>query len=87
VSLVLAGATTRVEPDKLSLYLDGRRVDRGPGVRIPCHHEAPMLGAVRHTTLHTGEIVGFISNGSKAGFRGRIAAFRQVNAAAPAASR
>ena len=33
------------------------------------------------------EIVGFISNGSKAGFRGRIAAFRQVNAAAPAANR
>lgn len=76
VALVLKDATKKVEPDKLTLYLDGERIAAGPGVRVPNHHAGPRVGLARTTTLHTGENVGHV------GFRGRIADFRQVNAAA-----
>ena len=75
VALVLADATREVQPEKLSLFLDGEKIGSGPGVRVPNHHAGPRIGLARTTTLHTGE------NISHVGFRGRIADFRQVNAA------
>ena len=77
VSLVLNDATEEEQPDKLHLYLDGETVATGPGTVIPNHHAAPRVGLCLQTTLHNGEHVG------GTGFRGRIADFRQVNAAVP----
>ncbi len=77
VTLVLEEGTSQVENGKLSLYFDGEHVATGPGARIPRHHAAPRVGIARKTTLHTGK------NMSDVGFLGRIARFRQVNAAEP----
>lgn len=75
VTLVLKDATENIQKDRLLLYLDGEKVGSGPGVRIPNHHAGPRIGVARTTTLHSGE------NVSQAGFRGRIADFRQLNRA------
>ncbi len=74
VTLVLKDATEDIQDDKLSLYIDGKKVGSGPGVRIPNHHAGPRIGVARMTTLHSGENIRHV------GFRGRIADFRQVNA-------
>ncbi|MFW5893765.1 MAG: LamG domain-containing protein, partial [Verrucomicrobiota bacterium] len=76
VALVLDGADKKVQPDKLSLYLDGKKVGSAPGVRVPNHHGAPRIGTAQ-TTLHNGDKL------SGAGFRGRIADFQQINDARP----
>ncbi|MFW6336977.1 MAG: LamG domain-containing protein [Phycisphaeraceae bacterium] len=77
VSLVLEGATKSVQPDKLSLYIDGEKVGSAPGVRVPNHHAAPRIGTVLNTTLHNGDNISGVS------FRGRIADFQQMNDARP----
>ena len=77
VTLVLEDATKSVQPDKLSLYLDGEKVGSAPGVRVPNHHAAPRIGTIRNTTLHNGDNISGVS------FRGRIADFQQINDARP----
>ncbi|MFW6133088.1 MAG: LamG-like jellyroll fold domain-containing protein [Planctomycetota bacterium] len=76
VALVLADATDAVEPDKLTLYLDGEKVASGPAKRLPKHHSAPRLGVARSTRFGDGTTGGGT-------FVGRLADFRLVNAAVP----
>ncbi|MFW5803519.1 MAG: LamG-like jellyroll fold domain-containing protein, partial [Verrucomicrobiota bacterium] len=75
LTLALVDATDQMQDGRLTLYLDGEKVGTGPGRMVPNHNAAPRVGLCLNTTLHTGD------NVSGAGFRGRIANFKQINAA------
>ncbi len=77
VALVLREATTEVRDNVMHLYLDGKRVASGEGVRIPRHYGVARLGTgpignELLTRFHDGE-----TDGKKVfKFRGRLADFR-----------
>ena len=83
-ALVLEGTTTEVKEEKLHLYVDGERVDSGPGVRVPRSYAPPRVG---RGDLYAGANVypKYHDDNERRGegrpFRGRMDDFRLINAA------
>ena len=93
VTLVLDGATDKVENDKLSLYLDGVLVGKTAARRIPMSYISPRLGAQIFTGSKLIPVTSFhdkVSNPKVevSAFKGRLSDFQfQNKAVVPAASK
>jgi hypothetical protein len=87
VVLMLKDATLEVEKDKQHLFVNGTRVDMGPGVRIPRSYGAPCLGhPPRHSWSRGGDVITKFHDGNEdeheiRPFHGRIDDFRWTNTA------
>ena len=79
VALVLKDATGEVEENKQHLYLDGKRIESGPGVRIPRQYAVPRVGR----TKIDGKLLTRFHDDAKDArpFEGRIDEFRLIHAA------
>lgn len=83
VTLVLDGASNTLQPDKLSLYLDGKLAGRGPGMRIPASYCPPRLGGMTYNKQNKPITVFHDKSSDTCEFAGRLSDFVFSNKAEP----